>query len=452
MDKTTQAIVAWAEVVRSSALLPDTVTAAQRKLADSIACALGGLNSPPARIARRLAAPVAGKGAGVFGASHRSTVDAAGFANGVAIRQLDFNDTYPGGHPSDMLGVVLAAASVVGADGPAVLKAMVAGYEVYGAFIDRVPMSARGWDSGLGLCPATAVAVGTLLGLGEGRMANAVSLSVVDSPALRVSRSGELSMWKGCAGPYSARNGGTAALLAAEGMTGPPLPFEGKDGLQERATGAFELGLPGDIGQATAVQRTSLKYFPLDYNVQAGVFAAQVLRQEFALDDLEALVVTTYEHAKRESAGSPEKWDPRTRETADHSLPYIMSTVLREGFIDVRHFQEERVLDPTLRPAMAKFRVEVDPEMTNGWPDTVTFHAEATTKDGRRFVQHIVNPKGHALNPMTEEDIAVKLRSMADGVLPEGEVRSLLDWLWRFETAASVEPLFERLAQARAEQ
>ena len=449
MDKTTQAIVAWAEVVRSSALPPDTVTAAKRKLADSIACALGGLNSPPARIARRLAAPVAGQGAGVFrreppldGGTQR--------ALRTAWRSASWTSTtlIPAATPATCSALLLAAASVVGADGPAVLKAMVAGYEVYGAFIDRVPMSARGWDSGLGLCPATAAAVGTLLGLDERRMANAVSLSVVHSPTLRVTRSGELSMWKGCAGPYSARSGGTAALLASEGMTGPPLPFEGKDGLQERATGPFELELPGDIGLATAVQRTSLKYFPLDYNVQAGVFAAQVLRQEFALDDLEALVVTIYEHAKRESAGSPEKWDSRTRETADHSLPYIMSTVLREGFIDVQHFQEERVLDPTLRPAMAKFRVEVDPEMTNGWPDTVTFHAEATTKDGRRFVQHIVNPKGHALNPMTEEDIAVKLRSMAEGVLPEGEVRSLLDWLWRFETAASVEPLFERLARA----
>ena len=452
MDQTAEAIVAFATMAGTADLPLSLVHAAQQKVVDAVACALGGLNSPPARIARRVAlSATSDGGAGLFGSRLRVSHDQAAFANGVAIRQLDYNDTYPGGHPSDLLGAVLGSALAAGANGRDTLRSLVIGYEVFGAFVDVAPMGQRGWDSGLALGPACAAALGHLFGLSAEQMRHAVSLSVMDAPALRQSRAGELSMWKGCAGPNSARNGAIAAQLAAHGMTGPGMPFEGKHGLFESATGPFTLALPVRIEDAQRVQGTSLKYFPLDFNAQAAVWAAKELRTKFDALELSDLLVTTYQHAKNESAGAPEKWDPQTRETADHSLPYIMATTLREGFIDLRHFELERVRDPALRPIMNRIRVEVDPALTPRWPKEVVMRFTATTTGGQRFDLELENPRGHSRNPMSDDETSDKLRSMAEAVLPGEETEALLAWLWQIDRASGVDELFERLATARLE-
>ncbi|MSQ27877.1 MAG: MmgE/PrpD family protein [Dehalococcoidia bacterium] len=450
MDQTTEAIVNFALMTSRADLPPGLVHSAKQKVVDAVACGLGGLNSPPARIARRVALnATSDRGAGLFGSPHRVSHDQAAFANGVAIRQLDYNDTYPGGHPSDLLGAVLGSAAATGADGQTVLRSLVIGYEIFGAFVDDAPMGERGWDSGLAVGPACAAALGHLFGLTAETMRHAVSLSVMDAPALRQSRAGELSMWKGCAGPNSARNGAIAAQLAAEGMTAPGQPFEGKHALFEAATGPFTLTFPARIEDAQRVQGTSLKYFPLDFNAQASVWAAKELRTKIDLADLSDLLVTTYQHAKNESAGTPQKWDPQTRETADHSLPYIMATTLREGFIDLRHFELDRVRDPALRPIMNKIRVEVDPTMTPRWPKESVLHFTATTIRDERFEVHIENPRGHSRNPMSDDEISGKLRTMAGGVLPSSETEALLGWLWQIDRASSVDELFRLLATAK---
>ncbi len=452
MDHTTEAIVAFTMMAGKAELPPALTHAARQKVVDAVGCALGGLNSPPARIARRVAlTATSDRGAGLFGSPLRVSHDQAAFANGVAIRQLDYNDTYPGGHPSDLLGAVLGSALAAGADGRAVLRSLVIGYEIFGAFVDVAPMGQRGWDSGMALGPACAAALGHLFGLSAGQMRHAVSLSVMDAPALRQSRAGELSMWKGCAGPNSARNGAIAAQLAGEGMTGPGMPFEGKHALFDVATGPFTLAFPTRIEDAQRVQGTSLKYFPLDFNAQASVWAAKELRTKFDLADLSDLLVTTYQHAKNESAGAVEKWDPQTRETADHSLPYIMATALQEGFIDLRHFELDRVRDPALRPIMSKIRVEVDPAMTPRWPKEVVMRFTATTTKGDRFELQLENPRGHSHNPMSDDEIGAKLRAMAEGVLPREPTEGLLAWLWKIDQAPGVDELFRRLATARVE-
>jgi 2-methylcitrate dehydratase len=451
-DRTTAAIVACSAMVATATLPSDLVESAKQKVVDALACALGGLNTPPARIARRVALTGrSGGGAGLFGTAVRVAHDHAAFANGVCIRQLDYNDTYPGGHPSDLLGSVLGSALAAGSRGIDVLKSLVIGYEVFGAFVDAAPMGQRGWDSGLALGPACAAALSHLFSLSPQTTAHAVSLSVMDAPALRQSRAGELSMWKGCAGPNSARNGAIAATLAAAGMTAPGAPFEGKHGLFDAATGPFELALPATIGEARRVQGTSLKYFPLDFNAQAAVWAAKDLRTRLVLDDIESIVVTAYQHAVNESAGSPEKWDPRTRETADHSLPYILATVLREGFIDLRHFEAERVLDPSLRPLMARIRVQPDPSMTPRWPAEVVMHVTATMRSGEAHAVHVENPRGHSRNPMSRDEVSAKFRTMAEPVLPTEESEALLEWLWTLDRADDVAPLFRHCAAARTE-
>src|SRR5689334_21224205 len=148
-------------------------------------------------------------------------------------------------------------------------------------------------------------------------------------------------------------------LLAAEGMTGPDRPFEGRHGLWEQITGPFELGPFGGRGGSFKTS-SILKYWPLVGGGQAAVWAALKVRELVAVEDIAAIEVFSYWSTWHEIASEPEKWDPRTRETADHSLPYIFARTLVDGTIGLAAFEPAAYLDPSLRPLMARIRVATD--------------------------------------------------------------------------------------------
>ena len=231
------------------------------------AAALGAFAAEPCRIARDLAPPVQGDGAArILGVRQSTSPDMAAFANTAMIRYLDCNDSFVspgGGHPSDMLPAVLAAAEVARASGRAVMTALVLAYEIYGQFAERFATREKGWDQGLFIGLASACAAGKVLGLPEKRLAHAVSVTAVSHVPLGQTRVGELSMWKGCATAMAVRNGVFAALLARGGMEGPPQPFEGRYGLFEQVTGALRLDGFGDAraGVPFKITDTSIKSF-----------------------------------------------------------------------------------------------------------------------------------------------------------------------------------------------
>src|SRR2546426_5750805 len=231
MDKTTQTLSGYVTSLRYADLSPHTVQEAKRHLIDSLGCAIGGYESEPAVIARRVAPAWSGvPSARLLGESRSTTPEAAAFANSVMIRFLDANDTYIARgsvHPSDMLGALLAAAESADASGRDLLLAMVAGYEVFAALADQVSLRERGWDQAVFVAPAAAAGAGLLLGLSAGQMQDALAIAVTANLATRQTRAGELAMWKGCATAAAAKAGLFAALLAKEGMTGPTAAFEG---------------------------------------------------------------------------------------------------------------------------------------------------------------------------------------------------------------------------------
>jgi 2-methylcitrate dehydratase len=198
---------------------------------DSVACVIGGFDAPPSHIVRQLASKIsASPGARVLGTGSLTAPDLAAFTNTVMLRVLDYNDTYVSRgslHPSDLIPAALAAAEVMRSSGAEFVLSIVLGYEVAGAMSSAVNLRERGWDQGIYVAVATAVAVGKLLGLTQAQLGHAVSLALVPRIPLRQTRAGELSMWKGCATAASARGGVFAAQLAQLGMTGPDEPFEG---------------------------------------------------------------------------------------------------------------------------------------------------------------------------------------------------------------------------------
>jgi 2-methylcitrate dehydratase len=453
MDRTTETLARYVTSLRDEDLGPRTVREAKRHVIDSLGCAMGGATSEPAVIARRVAPVSSGApSARLLGDGRATTPEAAAFANSVMIRFLDANDTYitrGSGHPSDMLGAILAAAELQGASGKDFLLATIAGYEVFGALADHVPLRDRGWDQGVFVAPASAAGAGLLLGLSMQEMADAIAIAVTANVATRQTRAGELAMWKGCATAAAAKAGLFAAQLAKAGMTGPTAAFEGRHGLCEQVTGPFELGDLGGSGRAFAIERTNFKFFAAEYHAQAPLAIALGLRDRVRADEIEALDVQIYAMAHSEIGSEPAKWDPRTRETADHSLPYMLAVALVDGRLTPASFEPQRYLDPGLRPLMSRIRVAEDPELTRRFPQELASRIEVTTRAGLRFTERADYPKGHARNPMTDADVETKFRDLSADVLGRVQSDGALEALWRLEEVSRIGALVDLLIPKR---
>lgn len=419
MDNLTRRLATFAASLTYEQVPPEILRHARRSLIDSIGCAFGGLDCEAARIGRRIvegAAPMRHAGA-VIGSLVAAPAEEAAFLNTVMIRYLDFNDAWHAGHPSDMLGALLALAGSAGADGKRLLTAMVVAYEVAFQMIPPTQMREKGWDQGYVIGIATTCGLGCLLGLPMERLAHAIAITSVANVPMRNTRAGKLSLWKGAATAFAIRNAVFATLLAADGMTGPDAPFEGRHGLWEQVTGPFELDKFGVDGGEWKFPWIRLKYWPVEYNAQAGVWAALRLREEMGVEDIASIDIATYWSAWHEIGSEPEKWDPSTRETADHSLPYIFARALMDGTITLGSFDERAYLDKSLRPLMAKIGVREDAAIEALFPARIVMRVTAVATDGRRAEIEIADPRGDATNPMDDEEVAVKFRSLAEPVL-----------------------------------
>jgi len=449
MDKTTETLSRYVTSLRYADLSPRTVQEAKRHLIDSLGCAMGGYSSEPAAIARRVSPAWSGApSARLLGDGRPTTPEAAAFANSVMIRFLDANDTYiarGSGHPSDMLGALLAAAELGGALGKDLLLATVAGYEVFGALADQVPLRDRGWDQGVFVAPASAAGAGLLLGFSAVQMADAIAIAATANVATRQTRAGELAMWKGCATAAAAKAGLFAAQLAKAGMTGPTAAFEGRHGLCEQVTGPFEIGALGGRGRPFAIERTNFKFFAAEYHAQAPLAMALALRAKVRTEEIEAIEVQIYAMAYSEIGSEPAKWDPTTRETADHSLPYMLAVALRDGRITPASFEPQRYLDPSLRPLMNRIRVAESPEFTRRFPQELGSQIDVVTRSGQRFTARAEYPKGHARNPMTDDDVETKFRDLSLDVLGAERVNAALQALWHLDEAPRTSVVLDAL-------
>jgi 2-methylcitrate dehydratase len=446
MDRITRAIAEFASGLSFGDLDQPTVHAATQRLIDSLGCAVAGHDCEGARIGRRLAADQSpGKFAGrVLLSGERVGAEAATFINTAMIRALDFNDRYPGGHPSDCLGATLALAGAMPKDGRRFLTSMVVTYEIFARLSDSARLSRRGWDQGYAIAISTAAGICNLLGMGLAATGNAIGIAAASNLPLRVTRSGELTSWKNAATAYAARNGLFSALLAAEGMVGPASPFEGRNGLFENVTGPFELEPFPNAGGRALTPQVQLKYWPVETNAQPVIWAALELRQKFDWKELREIEVLTSKFTWFEIGSEPEKWDPKTRETADHSLPYIFARALVSGPINAASFTDDMVRDPSLRPLMSMVKVTVD-EAIEALLPRVMLRVKATDKDGEVHMVEVDNPLGHPDNPMNDGAINAKFLACAEPVLGAARSGEALEAWWKVKDAGDVGPLIALL-------
>jgi len=453
MDNTTRKLAHYATTLGDGDLTPAVLHTAKKHLIDTIACLLGGYDAAPAEIARRMATNASGRpSARVLGAGITTSMEMAAFANAVMVRYLDYNDTYisaGSGHPSDMVSACLAVAEAYGSSGRQTLAAIIVAYELYGVLADQIPIRSRGWDQGVFAVLGATAGAGRLMGLNETQMGDALAIAITANVPTRQTRAGELAMWKGCATAAAVRAGVFAATLAKEGITGPTAAFEGFNGAWDQVTGKFTLGQMGGSGTQFAIERTNTKFFPSEYHSQAPCWMALNLRSRVRLDDIDAINVQTYHTAYSEIGSEPEKWNPQTRETADHSLPYLLALALMDGAIRPDSFSEQRMRDPATRALMQKIKIAENEAYTRRFPQEMVTEIEVRTKSGERCVETASYPRGHAKNPMSDADVVSKFQALAEPLLSQVERDGLLQALWNLDQAPAIGPVLDRMRVRR---
>jgi 2-methylcitrate dehydratase len=340
----------------------------------------------------------------------------------------------------------LAVADPLACDGRTVITAIALAYEVFCRLSDQVVLGDLGWDQGMFSVIGAACGAGKALGLDVEAMGHAISLAVVPNVPLGVTRVGELAMWKGCAAASATRAGVFAALLAGEGMAGPEAPFEGRKGLWDQAVGkAVQLGALGGDGAPFAITSSMFKAFPSQIHTQGPISLALELRSQVAVSDIAAIRIRTYRSAVQSAASEPEKWAPRTRETADHSIPYLVATAFCHGPVTPASFSQECLQDTSVRELMGKMTVDEDDHFTQRFPDENNCRIEVTTASGQRFGAHTAHQPGHWRNRLSDAQVADKFNCLAGDLLSQGQCASALDRLWSLEQAPNLRALFDDL-------
>jgi 2-methylcitrate dehydratase len=437
----------------------------KRRILDSLGCALGALTAPPCRIARQLAQAVkVPHGATVWGTSHRTLPDLATFANGALVRYLDFNDTYLAkepAHPSDNIAAILAVGEAFRSSGMRVIQAIALSYEVQCRLCDAAALRPRGWDHVTYGPFSSALAAAKVMKLSEVQTRQAINLAGVANIALRQTRVGDMSMWKACAFSNAARNGVFAAMLAQRGMTGPSPIFEGEKGFMKLVSGSFELplfgGEKGPSGPITfKILDTYIKHYPVEYHAQTAVEAALALREDLvkgegdeALAGITEVEIGSYDVAIEIIGRDPEKWHPRTRETADHSFPYCVAVALLDGKVTLRSFEGKRLTNPILHELMQKVRIVQQQEFVGRYPEAMPTRITVRTKAGRDYVKQVDYPLGHPQHRMSDQEVEDKFRRLAAGKLDRARMKKVIDLVWKLDQLKDVSALMPLLKMNR---
>jgi 2-methylcitrate dehydratase len=405
MDDTTRKIVTFVHDFKESDITPSALKAVNRTMIDSVASIVAGFEEDAARAAARVSqwSPAGELKCTVLGYGISTTPELAAFANGTLIRCTDFNDNGPGGHTSDLIPAALAVGEALHSTGSEVLQAIVLGYEISGA------------PAG-GEAVRAAMVAGRLMKLDEDRLANAAGIALIAHVALNKGV-GALSMWKGVRSAEATKCGVWSALLGRAGMTGPPQPFEGRGSLwDENGNPGRPFTLPVNA-QMLGVENTWAKRYPSDAQTQGVLRIIPDILSWTKPGEIEAIHYDL-STGNWEEVGSAPKWDPRNRETADHSLPYVVARSLVDGqaiYLDAFKPEKYPFKDPAVKALID--RIQLSP--VRGWGGLGTGRITIKKKTGETKYWDTYNG---SRNPtlaeyrtlMTDQDITDKFNRACD--------------------------------------
>jgi 2-methylcitrate dehydratase len=447
----TAALARWAEGFEYGDIDPSAVHEAKRFLLDSLGCALGGYVQEDVRIALAVLGEVAGPGpATVIGTGHKLDVVSASLANALMVRVMDYNDIYwqqDPSHPSDLIPAALAMAERQGLGGRELIVGIVLGHELEMRLCEAAfpGIRERGWHHATLTAFVSPMVAGRMLRLPWEQLQHAIGISASRHATMGAVTAGKLTMMKNTVDPLATQSGVLAALLAERGYTGPEHVVDGKEGLVHVMGPAWRLDLLTDgLGDSWRIERCGMKAYPTEALTHAPISAVLELVRAHGLgpDDIVRVRIRSLARAA-DILADPSKYDPRTKETADHSLPYVIAAAIVDGEVTPRQFEPERIGAPEIRAQLRKVEVVADPGIEADFPSLQRVHVTIETADGRSLVHTLDYPKGDPRNPLTDAEVEAKFESLADTVLSRDARNRLVDAVWSLDSLASVSSLME---------
>src|SRR2546421_5351662 len=386
---------------------------------DALGCAIGAVEGPPLKMLYAQLEDFGGNPLVSLIGGGKTAPDRAALYNSALVRYLDYNDSYLARgetcHPSDNLGAVLAATEYAGGSGKDFLTALAVAYQVQCRLSDVAPVRAKGFDHTTQGAYAVAAGVAKALGLDQNGVANAVAISGTAYNALCVTRTGSLSNWKGLAYPNTAFGATHAAFLAMRGVTGPLEVFEGNKGLMDAITGPFELDWTQE--NLEAVRRTSVKKYNAEFHSQSALEGVLDLHaaQHVQPEEIEGISIDIFDVAYHIIGGGEEgdKQRVRTKEEADHSLPYMVAVALLDGDVTPAQYQPERIMREDVQSLLRRVTILPDEELSKRFPTEMPCHIHITLKDGRELSIEKQDYEGFYTRPMSWESAVANFERLA---------------------------------------
>ena len=413
-----QQLAAFVEAATLDGASPEAVEQLKIRVLDTVGVAIGALDAEPIIAIRELLEDLGGTEQATLIGGGKTTPERAAFFNSALSRYLDFMDAYLAkgetNHPSDNFGAVLAAAESVGASGKQLLTAFAVAYQVHTRLSDVAPVRAKGFDHTTQGAFAAGASAAKALGLPSEQIANALAIAGTANVALRVTRTGNLSHWKGLAYPHVSKEGTWAALLASRGITGPEEVFEGNKGFKDSVSGPFEIDWSKE--DLESVKRTIIKKHNAEIHSQSALDAALDIRAQegFKTEDIEKIRLTTFNVAYSIIGGGEEgdKQLIRTKEEADRSLLWMLALVLLDGQLNPEQYEPARIVANDVQALMKKVEITPSDEFSDRFPDHMPAELEVTLNDGSVFTASQDSYLGFHDNPLDWENARKKFDAL----------------------------------------
>jgi 2-methylcitrate dehydratase len=397
---------------------------AKIRVLDALGCAIGALDADPIRMIAAQNDDFGGNPLCTMIGGGRTAPDRAAFYNSALVRFLDFNDSYLASgetcHPSDNLGAVLAACEYTDGTGMDFLTALTVAYQVQCRLSDVAPVRAKGFDHTTQGAYALAAGVSKALHLDQVKTANAIAISGTAFNALRVTRTGALSNWKGLASPNTAFGVTQAAFLAMRGITGPGEVFEGNKGFMDAISGYFTLDWSRE--NLEKITQTVVKRYNAEIHSQATIEGVMELKHEqhISASDIRSINIETFDVAYNIIGGGEEgeKYTVHTKEEADHSLPYIVAVAILDDQVLPAQYLPERIQQNDVQSLLRKVKIRPSPEFSQSFPTEMPCRITITLQDGRVITQEKRDYEGFRTRPMQWETAVKKFEKLTQPHLP----------------------------------
>jgi len=423
-------LAAYAFNLKYADLSKKTIHNVKRHFLDALGCAIAARNAEPVKIIKSL---------------KRNDLAAKAFQYGTQIRYLDYDDWYASktkepAHPNDNFGATLSVAEYVKANAKAFILASALAYEIQCRLCDFGNLRKRGWDHVIYGAVSSTLAIGKLLGLNKNEMAQAINISLHTNISSRqVREAAELSMWKACAFANVVRNDVFAARLAKKGMKGPNEVFKGKEGIIKQVTSGFTFDKKAlaKNKKSFAIDKCWMKKWPAEIHSQSAIQAALEVREQIKIKDIKKIEIESHEAGYNIIGKGKEKWKPSTRETADHSLPYIVTAALIDGKVDELTFSPTKFKNKKYLNLLSKVVVKENKKLTKLYPWAAANIVRVTLKNGKKVEKRVNYHSGHEKNKMTDEEVEEKFKRLTKKYISKAQQKKIITAVWNIDKKAN---------------